>query len=69
MEVVMSLLEKALLVVSMISLFGCAVVMEEQAPPAGGKVAVCHKGKKTIYVDDAAVKAHLGHGDYLGPCK
>jgi len=65
----MSLLEKALLIVSMISCIGCAVVMEEQAPQADGKVAVCHKGKKTIYVDDAAVKAHLGHGDYLGPCK
>lgn len=65
----MSLLEKALLIVSMISFFGCAVVMEEQAPQGDGKVAVCHKGKKTIYVDEAAVKAHLGHGDYLGSCK
>lgn len=66
----MSLLERSLLIVSMILLFGCAVVMEEQAPPpAGGKVAVCHKGKKTMYVDEAAVKAHLGHGDYLGHCK
>ncbi len=69
MEVDMSLLEKALFIVSMISLLGCAVVLEEQPPQAGGKVAVCHKGKKTVYVDEAAVKAHLGHGDYLGPCR
>lgn len=65
----MNLLKKALIVVSMISCFGCAVVLQESAPGAGGKVAVCHKGKKTIYVDEAAVKAHLGHGDYMGPCK
>lgn len=68
-EVFMSLPGKALLIVSLMSFFGCAVVMEEQAPQAGGKVAVCHKGKKTIYVDEAAVKAHMGHGDYLGPCR
>jgi len=65
----MTLLKKALILVSMISCFGCAVVLEESAPGASGKVAVCHKGKKTIYVDEAAVNAHLGHGDYMGPCK
>lgn len=65
----MNLLKKALILVSMLSFFGCAVVLQESAPEAGGKVAVCHKGKKTIYVDEAAVKAHLGHGDYMGPCK
>jgi hypothetical protein len=52
----------------MISCFGCAVVVEEKAPETSGKVAICHKGK-TIYVDEAAVKAHLGHGDYMGTCK
>lgn len=43
-------------------------VIKEEPPESKGKVAVCHKGK-TIYVDEAAVKAHLGHGDYLGECR
>jgi hypothetical protein len=33
-----------------------------------GKVAICHKGK-TIYVNEAAVKAHVKHGDYMGTCQ
>ncbi|MEZ4527048.1 MAG: hypothetical protein R2941_14115 [Desulfobacterales bacterium] len=33
-----------------------------------GKVSICHKGK-TITVSASAVKAHLGHGDTLGPCR
>lgn len=35
--------------------------------PKDHKHAVCHKGK-TIYVDDAAVDAHVRHGDYARPC-
>jgi hypothetical protein len=31
------------------------------------KVAICHKGH-TIHVAQPAVKAHLRHGDRLGPC-
>ncbi len=31
------------------------------------KHAVCHKGK-TIYVDEAAVAAHVRHGDYGRAC-
>ncbi len=64
---------KGTILITMILCFGCAVVIEEksqekQIPETKGKVAVCHKGK-TIYVDEAAVKAHLGHGDYLGECR
>lgn len=38
------------------------------------KVDVCHKPNKkkgghTINIAQAAVPAHLGHGDYLGPCR
>jgi hypothetical protein len=66
MEECMTLLKKALVIVFMLSCFGCAVAKEVSSPEAG-KVAVCHKGKKTIYVDESAVKAHLGHGDYMGP--
>lgn len=35
---------------------------------APNKVLVCHKGK-TICVNKNALKAHLKHGDYLGPCE
>ncbi len=65
----MNLLKTAVIFVSIILFLGCSVVVEETAPGPGGKKAICHKGKKTIYVDDAAVKAHLGHGDYMGPCR
>jgi hypothetical protein len=49
----------------------------DNEPPVGelgGKVAVCHKpgGKKgghTLSIDRSALPAHLGHGDYFGPCK
>lgn len=34
----------------------------------GRKVTLCHKGH-TISVAPQAVKAHLAHGDRLGPCK
>jgi hypothetical protein len=32
------------------------------------KVTICHKGKKTITVGKPALKAHLKHGDTVGPC-
>lgn len=51
-----------------VSIFGC-VVVEKSSPPPSSKVAVCHKGRKTLYVDEHAVQAHLDHGDYLGPCE
>ena len=31
------------------------------------KVTVCHKGQ-TLELPEAAVRAHLNHGDTLGPC-
>lgn len=67
----MKSLAMAVMFIGMILCSGCAVLVEEQPPPpsqSDHKVAVCHKGKKTLYVDENAVKAHLGHGDYLGPC-
>ncbi|MBW8310892.1 MAG: hypothetical protein K0M64_02550 [Rhizobium sp.] len=33
-----------------------------------GTVAVCHKGKKTLYLPREAVKAHIDHGDRYGRC-
>lgn len=35
---------------------------------AGHKVTVCHKEKKTLTIDESALKAHLGHGDSEGAC-
>ncbi len=65
-------------VLTIISLFlltgGCTIITrnpEPGGPPAeagSDKVAVCHKGKKTLWIDRAALKAHLGHGDTQGPC-
>lgn len=40
------------------------------ADEVGGqeKVAVCHKGKKTLSVGASALDAHLRHGDVSGAC-
>jgi hypothetical protein len=32
------------------------------------KVAVCHKGHKTLWLPQPAVRAHLRHGDKPGVC-
>ena len=34
----------------------------------GEKTTVCHKGKKSISIGNAAVAAHLRHGDTVGSC-
>lgn len=47
-------------------LLGCALAVYD--PPAG-KVLVCYKGKKTLSIGEAALDAHLGYGDYRGPCR
>ena len=36
--------------------------------PRPGKVAVCHKGKKTLSIGSAALAAHRAHGDSIGAC-
>ena len=51
-----------------ILMMGCYRPIVRPVHPPKGKVAICHKGKKTIYVNNSAAKAHLNHGDYLGPC-
>lgn len=32
------------------------------------KVTICHKGR-TLKVAKSAVRAHLAHGDTMGPCE
>jgi hypothetical protein len=45
----------------------------EPTPPPLPKVTICHKpgtpAEKTKRVPITAVPGHLGHGDYLGPCR
>jgi hypothetical protein len=49
---------------------GCGIVpVDSQSGKAGGGTTlVCHKGKKTLELPQEAVRAHLDHGDHLGPC-
>ena len=65
----MNLIRATIISGAMFCSAGCAVVTVGTPTEEGGKVAVCHKGKKTIYVDEAAVDAHLAHGDYVGMCR
>lgn len=45
---------------------GSTSAQAQYAP--GTKVTICHKGKNTITVSEHALKAHLAHGDMVGPC-
>jgi hypothetical protein len=65
----MNLIRTTIITGAMICCAGCAIVPVGTSTQAGGKVAVCHKGKKTIYVGESAVNAHLAHGDYVGMCR
>lgn len=53
-------------------LTGCAHPHHAPAPALHksaphDKVTICHKGK-TIVINSSALKAHLKHGDKMGPC-
>lgn len=51
---------------------GCSGPDDTNESGDGGRVTICHKpgapAEKTMSVPQAALKGHLGHGDYLGPC-
>ncbi|MFQ5792927.1 MAG: hypothetical protein ACE5JI_20855, partial [Acidobacteriota bacterium] len=36
--------------------------------PAGNKITICHKNKKTLSISINAWPAHQAHGDTMGPC-
>lgn len=57
----MKILKTMLLAAVVAACVGCSLPVKES------KKAVCHKGK-TIYVDEAAVAAHIRHGDYGRAC-
>lgn len=59
--------QTAHVVLAAIALFCGLRSLAQNAPP--NKVQICHKGKTVIYVNQNAVKAHLAHGDKLGPCE
>ena len=44
-----------------------AKVSASQYAYGKNRITICHKGK-TIKVAQPAVKAHLRHGDHVGPC-
>lgn len=53
----------------LLSISACALPPTGGGGKAGGDtVVICHKGKKTLELPRSAAKAHLDHGDKLGPC-
>jgi hypothetical protein len=62
-----------ILVVAVAALGGVGLasgsVSAAQNQYSGQKVTICHKGKNTITVSQAALKAHLAHGDTLLACQ
>jgi Prealbumin-like fold domain len=63
------LLGASLLGLLLLVLVGPAVAKDKPGQGKGReKVVLCHKGKVMIRVARPAVRAHLRHGDTLGPC-
>ena len=67
------------LTVTLVALSGCASTRYDRARPYPGyarvgseggqaRYAVCHKGRNTLTLPEAAVDAHMRHGDYFGAC-
>ena len=57
--------------VALVAVVGVIAVVvgspKTDAGPPPGKTTLCHRGQ-TLQVAEAAVQAHLGHGDTLGAC-
>ncbi|MCF7220747.1 hypothetical protein [Marilutibacter chinensis] len=56
-----------LVLLLVLPLSACVMLPGDFGGPAGKRL-VCHKGKKTLELPPEAISAHLGHGDYRGPC-
>ncbi|AWV07550.1 hypothetical protein [Marilutibacter maris] len=50
-------------------LSACVMLPGDYVGGPADKRLVCHKGKKTLELPPEAISAHLGHGDYRGPCR
>lgn len=48
--------------------FGQTKIDDGTSDRSAHKTKICHKGRKTLSVGNPAVRAHLAHGDHLGPC-
>ena len=59
---------KHLLVLLLVLPLSACVMLPGDFAGHAGKRLVCHKGKKTLELPPEAISAHLGHGDYRGPC-
>ena len=61
----------ALSLVLAVLVCGCTTFpgSKESGKAGGGTTVVCHKGKKKLNLPQEAVRAHLDHGDHLGPCR
>ena len=60
------MINRAFLLLAILLLSACrADTIEDRR---SGQVMLCHDGKKTLTVSNAASFAHLDHGDSAGPC-
>jgi len=60
---------KCLLAILLVLPLSACVLLPTELVGPPGKDLVCHKGKKTLELPREAISAHLGHGDYRGPCR
>jgi hypothetical protein len=58
---------KVTMVAAALAAMGMGLESTTGAGPDNQKVTLCHKGQ-SLEVPESAVKAHLNHGDTLGPC-
>ena len=59
---------KRLVLIAILVSAGSAPVVFSKPDKDKDKVTICHRGH-TITVAAAALKAHLAHGDTVGPCQ
>jgi hypothetical protein len=57
-----------LTLILLLSVSACVVAPDGGGKAGGDTTVVCHKGKKTLELPSDGAKAHLNHGDRLGPC-
>ena len=61
-------MRKSTLLIAILACCLCACAGDTVNDRRTGQQIVCHKGKKTLTVSNAASFAHLDHGDTVGPC-
>lgn len=61
-------MKKLILLTTFFAFLGGAVAVNA-APGGHIPVTICHKDRMEITVDTKALRAHLAHGDKVGPCR